>query len=119
MFVYTCILYTHVCITFHIIPCFTLQIPLGIIPRNEVKNDEMIEILKHLHCYVPTVNGRSSSVLQIGLAGDQLTAARARQAIDSRVNSKNHSEALRGLVPFASDWHAKVNFLSVSVKTHT
>lgn len=33
---------------FHIIPCHTLQIPLG---RNEVKNEEMIEILKHLHRY--------------------------------------------------------------------
>jgi hypothetical protein len=91
------------------------QVPLGIIPRNETKNEDMVEILKHLHRYVPTVASGDSELLQIGFAGDQLTAARARQAIDARVNSKGQFEALCGLVPYSSDWHAKVNFLSVSV----
>jgi L1 cell adhesion molecule like protein len=90
-------------------------VPLGIIPRNETKNEDMVEILKHLHRYVPTVASGDSELLQIGFAGDQLTAARARQAIDARVNSKGQFEALCGLVPYSSDWHAKVNFLSVSV----
>ena len=103
------------------VPLIIFQIPLGIVPRNEVKNEEMIEILQHLHRYVPAVsaNGENSHLLQIGFAGDQLTAARARQAIDSRVNSKDPFEALRGFVPFACDWHAKVNYLSASVNTHT
>ena len=56
------------------------------------------------------------NLLQIGFAGDQLTAARARQAIDSRVNSVGQCEALRGFVPFACDWHAKANFIKVSEK---
>ena len=73
----------------------------------------MIEILKHLHHYVPTVTGENSQLLQVGFAGDQLTTARAQQAIDCRVNSKDKSEALRGVVPFACDWHAKANFMSV------
>lgn len=73
----------------------------------------MIEILKHLHRYVPTA-GEGSRVIQIGFAGDQLTAARAREAIASRVNSQDQHEALRGLFPFACDWHAKVNFMSMS-----
>ena len=34
---------------------FFLQVPLGVILKNEQKNDEMIEILQHLHQYVPTV----------------------------------------------------------------
>ena len=81
--------------------------------RNEVRNEEMIEILKHLHRYFPTTSD-GSQLIQIGFAGDQLTAVRARQTMVSRVNSQNSSDALRGLVPFACDWHAKVNFLSVS-----
>ena len=44
----------------------------------------MIEILKHLHRYVPTVLGENAHFLQVGFAGDQLTAARARQAIESK-----------------------------------
>ena len=84
------------------------QIPLGILPQNEFKKEEMIAILQHLHHYVPA---SGENLLQIGFAGDQLTAARA---IDSRVNSQDPFEAL---VPFACDWHAKVSFLSVSVNT--
>ena len=45
--------------------------------------------------------------------GDQHTAARARQAIDARVNSRGQREGLRGLVPYACDWHAKVNYYYV------
>ena len=75
----------------------------------------MIEILKHLHRYVSTVPGDNAHYLQVGFAGDQLTAARAQQAIESRINSKDQLESLRGLVPFACDWHAKANFMLVSV----
>ena len=45
--------------------------------------------------------------------GDQHTAARAWQAIDARVNSRGQREGLRGLVPYACDWHAKVNYYYV------
>jgi hypothetical protein len=56
-----------------------------------------------------------SGLPEISFAGDQLTAARAQQAIESRINSKDQLESLRGLVPFACDWHAKANFMLVSV----
>lgn len=89
--------------------------PLGIIPKNETKHEDMVDLLKHLHHNVPVVENGDSELLQIGFAGDQLTAARARQAIDARVNSRGQREGLRGLVPYACDWHAKVNYLSVSI----
>lgn len=78
--------------------------PLGIIPRNENKTDQLIQIMEELHHYVPAKH-------QLSFAGDQLTAARARTARKIRVNSKDELKSLRGLVPFAADWHCKVNFM--------
>ena len=96
---------------------YFFQVPLGILPKNETKNEDMTEILEYLHRYVPT-KGNGSELLQIGFAGDQLTAARARQAVDARVNSASRCEALRGLISFACDWHAKVNFMSVCIHVY-
>ena len=84
----------------------------------------MNEILKKLHVYVPIISdgctdGAQSShpqkIQQLAFGGDQLTAARARKGIQVRINSRDPSTALRGLAPFAADWHAKVNFVSVSM----
>lgn len=93
-----------------------MQVPLGIVPNNETKTEEMIAILKGLHQYVPCASGEN--MLQVSFAGDQLTAARACQAIVPSVNSHSQSEALRGVHPCAADWHAKVNFMSVSHLMH-
>ena len=75
----------------------------------------MIEIMKGLHQYVPCTSGEA--MLQVLFAGDQLTACRARQAAITRINSPGQSAALRSLSPCASDWHAKVNFMSVRKTT--
>lgn len=45
--------------------------------------------------------------------GDQLTVERARHCQAARVNSDTDSEALLGLLPSISDWHAEANFLEV------
>ena len=45
--------------------------------------------------------------------GDQLTAERARKGQQARVTSDSELEALLGLEPAASDWHAEANFLQV------
>jgi len=50
----------------------------------------------------------------VAFAGDQLTSCRTRTARRVRVNSKG-VKSLRGLVPFAVDWHCKVNFIEVHV----
>ena len=71
----------------------------------------MIEVLKDVHAFVPCVE---DGECQIPFGGDQLTACRARKCQSVRVNSDAASDSLRGLVPFASDWHAKVVFMEVS-----
>ena len=47
---------------------YFFQVPLGILPKNEIKNEDMTEVLKHLHRYVPTKKNRSE-LLQMGFAG--------------------------------------------------
>ena len=92
-----------------------MQVPLGVIPHNEQATDEMVSILEHLHQYVPVVRqegDEADTYSPIPFGGDQLTAARATTAKKVRVTSQGRS-ALRGLVPFCADWHAKVIFIQV------
>ncbi len=90
-----------------------MQVPIGIIPKSENKTDQMVEIMDQLHAYVPSRGSDGEASQQVGFGGDCLTSMRARQAQKVRVNSPTASDALRGLTPFAADWHAKVNFISV------
>ena len=50
------------------------------------------------------------------LFGDQLTVERARAAQKARIASDTAMEALDGLEPAATDWHAEANFLQVSMQ---
>ena len=107
----------------------TLQVPLGIQPKNENKGEEMVQILSHMHQYVPvieqsedyyipsideTVQVRKASLHPILMGGDQLTAARARGAKKAKVNDDSPTSRLDGLVPVAEDWHTKVLLLKVN-----
>ena len=47
------------------------------------------------------------------LGGNQLTAARTQTAQRASINSDLHTNAVHGLVPFASDWHAEFNLIEV------
>ena len=75
-------------------------------PNNEMKTDELIGVLENYHKYIPTVDGK---LQQVCFGGDQLTAARVWQAQQVHVNSTDTASALRGVVPFVCDWHAKVS----------
>lgn len=105
-----------------------MQVPLGIILKNENKSGEMVDIMTHLHQYVPTVSTSHEHTISSGMTveeksatfhpilvgGDQLTVARARSAIKSKMNGHTHPKALAGIVPVVEDWHSKANFLGVS-----
>lgn len=92
-----------------------MQIPLGVIPKNENVAEEMVEIMDKMSEYIPELQAEGSEeseVYPLAFAGDMLTAARARTAQEIRVTSSG-KKALRGLFPIAADWHAKVNFMEV------
>ena len=105
------------------------QIPLGVILKNENKNDDMAEIMTEMHKYVPTklyeeeyfdededdvIRLSRASIHPILIGGDQLTACRARGAKKAKVNSFVAESRLDSLIPVAEDWHARFNFIEVS-----
>ena len=71
----------------------------------------MVTILEKMHKYVPVCK-EDSAHSPIPFGGDQLTIARAVTAKKTRVTSQG-KKALRGLIPFCADWHAKMNFIQV------
>lgn len=102
--------------------------PLGIIPKNETKNDEMVDIMAHMHQYIPIVESSEEVYVPsldeniefykarsfpIIVAGDQLTAARARGAKKAKCNSDSPTSRFEGLIPTATDWHTKQALLGV------
>ena len=97
--------------------------------KNENKGDDMVEIMSHLHQYVPSVKyTKKVNVMGTGevevphvhlkkilLEGDQLTAARTRGAKKGRVNSLSAVTRLEGIEPAAADFHVQLNLLDVSL----
>ena len=98
--------------------------------KNENKMEDMVDILTHMHQYVPfhaetktlEVQGAEGSeqvqiqierLHRILIGGDQLTAERVKGAQNLRKNSTHAVGRLEGLVPVSEDWHAKVCFLQV------
>lgn len=88
--------------------------PLGVILKNENKLEEMVQIMQHVHQYVPkqsfeetyihenfTVQIPRAVFHQLLFRGDQLTAKRGRGAKKAKINSVDPSRWLDGLIPKA------------------
>lgn len=107
---------------------YILQVPLGVLLKNENITEDMVEIMLHTQQYVPTLSkmlevevpGDSNVTVKVDhfhnilFGGDQLTVARARGAQRIRENSTDGTGRLEGLVPVCEDWHARVALVSVS-----
>ena len=71
---------------------FFIQVPLGIIFKNENKNEDMLAILQQFHSYLPqTADGGYDPQL---FAGDQLTIERAVNVISSVANGYSPKDRL-------------------------
>ena len=109
----------HTAITIVTIITTFIQVPLGVILKDENVGSEMIEILDTLHQYIPeesTSDGRKF-LERCLLGGDQLTCERARNAQRHRQDGKEALERLEGFVPVAEDWHMKMCFFEVLLLT--
>ena len=97
---------------------------LGILTFNENKNKKMIQILSHLHQYVPVMEYDEDLFVPsineevtipkalfspVLLGEDQLTAARARGAKKAKVSADIPLKGLEGIVPAAEDCDKKMN----------
>ena len=96
--------------------------------KNDNRGDDMVDIMAHLHQYVPVLEYSESVCVpnsdesvdmlkavfhNIFIGGDQLTAARARGAKKVMANSVSPHVRLDGLNPCAEDWHTRLNLLDV------
>ena len=104
------------------------QVPLGVLLKNENKTGDMLDILKYLHQYVPTVHTTVDHMIdsiqvsetikkaiyhRILLGGDQLTACRARSCQEAMRNADDPDWKVQGLIPVCEDWHTQVCLLKV------
>ena len=107
-----------------------MQVPLSMLFRNEIKHEDMVGIMTHLHSYVPTdttvdecIDPTTNEAVPLYLdkfhhilfGGDQLTVERATGSKKERNNEDRGIDRLEGLVPVVEDWHAKVVVLKVVV----
>jgi hypothetical protein len=84
-------------------------VPLGVIPRNENKNEELVVILEELMKYVPRKpNGEPHTCV---VAGDQLTAERIYNIQLIRAASEDSVKRLDCFLPTFADWHTQVVYL--------
>ena len=89
----------------------------------------MVDIVSHFHQYVPLIEGTkciyvdgigetvevpNDSLYKLFLGGDQLTAARARGAIKSQINSPTTTGRLAGFIPCVEDWHTQTILMEAS-----
>ena len=79
-----------------------MQIPLGILEKNESKTDEMIEILQHYQSYAPSVGG---NYIPIPLGGDGLSVLNGVSAKAGRRDGASPEDRLEGIVLRSEDWH--------------
>ena len=111
---------------------YSFQIPLGIFMKNENKLDEMVSIMDALHEYIPTsissmelcTEGQEEpDIIEVDtfhhilFGGDQVTVVRALSGQAVRANSENQRQRLQGFVPTIEDWHTKMCFMEVSIRT--
>lgn len=89
----------------------------------------MVQILSHLHQYIPSVSFTTKTTLDTGevvekekanihriiIGGDQLTAARIRAGQRAKENGQTPVKKLEGIVAAIEDWHSKANFLGVCI----
>lgn len=85
---------------------------MGLIFKNENVNEEMIEVLKKFHSYLPKKeNGMVDGQL---FTGDQLSVERGVNVISSVANGMTQEDCLEGIHMQLGDWHTSVKILNVS-----
>ena len=102
-----------------------LQVPLGVLAKNEIVYEDMIGILEEYKKYIPSkvvtldepipdsdVTEDRAYVSTL-LGGDYLSVARARGAQYIRRTSELAMHRQDGFLPVAEDWHAKLCLLEV------
>ncbi|XP_038047575.1 uncharacterized protein LOC119721568 [Patiria miniata] len=85
---------------------------LGVLEANPASTAGVIQIMQHLHAYVPEPNGQ---VLPILCSGDGLSVERMVHAKRARVNGESKMHRLQGLVETPQEFHKEILLLQDTV----
>ena len=64
-----------------------LQVPLGVLTKSEQAGDDMIDIMTHIHKYIP--QNKDGKFIPVFFGGDQLTRERAGGALDAQLQASD------------------------------
>lgn len=98
-----------------------MQVPLGVIPKDEIKHEDMIDILCRELIDPVTKDAmilKDHILVTTLVGGDQLTTARARGAQLIQSDYDSSKDRLAGLLPVTEDWHAKMCLMKVISYMH-
>ena len=87
---------------------------MGVLFKNENLSDDMIDVLKKFHSYIPftMVDGKKKFINQL-CVGDQLSVERAVNCIHSVSNEYTPEDHLEDFNMQLGDWHTGVKILEV------
>lgn len=91
-----------------------IQVPLGILEKDENITEQMIDIVQHLQQYVP--RRKDGKLIPILLGGDALSVERGEGANRARLDAINQLDRLEGFVWKSEDWHGHVISLQVNIR---
>ena len=87
---------------------------MGVLKKNEAKNEDMADICKYLHQYVPGHREDSTeSTVKTLSGGDYFTFERHKQAQMSVRDDSTPSLRLEGLVPKLEEFHNQAELMKV------
>ena len=87
---------------------------MGVLQKNESKNEDMTDICKFLHKYVPGHNPEvDTRPVKILSGGDYLTFERHKQSQVSVSDDETPSLKLEGLVPKMEEFHNQAEVIKV------
>ena len=78
--------------------------------KSEQKGEDMVDILAHVHKYIPRFR---NGYYPVFFDGDQVTRERITGAQDAKLQPDEELRRLRGVNPQSADWHAQVSFYQV------
>ncbi|XP_033113492.1 uncharacterized protein LOC117114067 [Anneissia japonica] len=92
----------------------TKKVHLGVLKKNESKEEDMLDICKYLHKYVPNHSDDATSSqkpIKILSGGDYLTFERHKGAQSTMQDARTPSKRLEGLIPKMEDFHQQAEWL--------
>ena len=92
----------------------TERVSLGVLNKCENKNDEMLDIVKHVHGHVPG-NQESEEHMELPIKtafeGDYLTFERTKVAQTSKRNGRTPSTQLKGILARTAEFHNQAELM--------